>query len=116
MYALIIVLNAVSYLDDVLAGFVKIGISGATVLDSQGMGSVIVNSEYTNIPLFKSLNKLLSDSEPYSKTIFTVLKNQELVDKAVAAVQESLDDISSSGIGFMFTVPIGNVYKINPED
>lgn len=115
MYALIVVLNAIDYLDDVLDGFVKLGISGATILDSQGMGSAIVNSEYRNIPLFNSLNMLLSDSHPYSKTIFTVLENEGIVEKAVAVVQEAVDGISSTGVGFMFTIPIGKVYQINPE-
>ena len=113
MYALIIVLNAVDYLDDVLDGFVKLGISGATILDSQGMGSTIVNSEYKHIQLFSSLNMLLSDSHPYSKTIFTVLENELMVEKAVTVVQEAVDGISSTGVGFMFTVPIGKVYEIN---
>lgn len=115
MYALIIVLNAVDYLNDVLDGFVKLGISGATILDSQGMGSAIVNSEYRNIPLFSSLNMLLSDSHPYSKTIFTVLENEVLVEKAVSVVQEAVDGISITGVGFMFTIPIGKIYQISPE-
>lgn len=115
MYALIIVLNAVDYLNDVLDGFVKLGISGATILDSQGMGSAIVNSEYRNIPLFSSLNMLLSDSHPYSKTIFTVLENESLVEKAVAVVQDAVDGISNTGVGFMFTVPIGKVYQMNSQ-
>lgn len=114
MYALIVVLNAVDCLDDVLAGFVKIGISGATILDSQGMGSAIVNSDYRNIPLFSTLNMILCDSHPYSKTIFTVLENEGMVEKAVAVVQETVEDISDTGVGFMFTVPIGKVYQINP--
>ena len=114
MYALIVVLNAIDYLDDVLDGFVKLGISGATILDSQGMGSAIVNSDYRNISLFSSLNKLLSDSHPYSKTIFTVLETEAMVEKAVAVVQEAVDGISSTGVGFMFTIPIGKIYQINP--
>lgn len=115
MYALIVVLNAIDYLDDVLAGFVRVGISGATILDSQGMGSAIVNSEYKNIPLFGTLNMLLGDSHPYSKTIFTVLENEGMVEKAVAAVQETVEGFSSTGVGFMFTVPIGKVYQMNPS-
>ena len=99
MYVLIIVLNAINYLDDVLAGFVREGIGGATILDSQGMGSAIVNSDYRNIPLFSTLNMLLSDSHPYSKTVFTVLENERTVEKAVAVVQETLGDISSTGVG-----------------
>jgi nitrogen regulatory protein P-II 1 len=113
MHALFIVLNALDYLDDILAGFVREGISGATILDSQGMGSAIVSSDNRNIPLFGSLQMLLGDRHPYSKTIFTVLEDEEMVEKAVSVVQGVVEDISSNGVGFMFTVPIGKVYQMN---
>ena len=44
MYALFIVLNEVDYLEDILSGFLENEASGATILDSQGMGSAIANS------------------------------------------------------------------------
>jgi len=113
MYVLFIVLNAVDSLDDILSGFVREGISGATILDSQGMGSAIVNNENRSVPLFSSLHMLLSDSHPYSKTIFTVLENESLIEKAVAVVQDAVDGISDTGSGFIFTVPIGKVYQMN---
>jgi len=46
------VLNEVDYLDDILAKFVDVGVSGATILHSQGMASAIVNSENNKISLF----------------------------------------------------------------
>jgi nitrogen regulatory protein PII len=116
MHVLFIVLNDVDSLDDILSGFVREGISGATILDSQGMGSAIVNNDNRNVPLFSTLRMLLNDSHPYSKTIFTVLENEKMVDKAVAVVQEVADGISSTGVGFMFTVPIGKVYQMKCED
>lgn len=112
MYALFIVLNAIDYLEDILSGFVEVGVSGATILDSQGMGSTIVNNRSTKIPLFGALHMLLEDSHPYSKTIFTVLGSEAMVEKTVAVVQEVIGDISDTGVGFMFTVPIGKTYQI----
>lgn len=113
--ALFIVLNEVDYLNEILAGFVDIGVSGATVLDSQGMGSIIAKSSSHGIPIFGYLKTLLADALPYNKTIFTVLENEVLVNKAVALVQEVLKDISGSNTGFMFTIPIGNTYPMSLE-
>lgn len=113
---LFIVLNEVDYLNDILEGFVNIGVSGATVLDSQGMASLIVSSSNQNIPIFGYLKSILDDSLPYNKTIFTVLENDELVEKAVAVVQEVLEDVDSNNKGFMFTIPIGKTYPMNSED
>lgn len=108
---LFVVLNEVDYLNDILEGFVDIGVSGATVLDSQGMASVIVNNSNRNIPLFGYLKKALEDSLPYNKTIFTVLEDS-LVEKAVALVQDKVEEINSSNVGFMFTIPIGKTFPM----
>ena len=113
MYALFIVLNEVDYLEDILSGFLENEVSGATILDSQGMGSAIANSNNSDIPFFSSLRMLIGDSHPYSKTIFTVLKDESMVDKAVGVVQEVMGDIEGNGLGFMFSVPIGKIYQLN---
>jgi len=75
------VLNEVDYLDDILAKFVDVGVSGATILHSQGMASAIVNSENNKISLFSALKSIIENIRPYNKTIFTVLESEELVEK-----------------------------------
>jgi hypothetical protein len=115
MYALFVVLNGIDYMEDILSGFIENEISGATILDSQGMGSAIANSNNEDMPLFSKFRMLIGDSHPYSKTIFTVLENEMMVDKAVSVVQEVLSDINDSGIGFMFTIPVAKVYPMQQE-
>lgn len=113
MYALFLVLNEVDYLDDILSTFLDIGVKGATILDSQGMGSAIVHGENRDIPLFRSLKSFLDSSRPYNKTIFTVIQSEELVRKAMQAVNDVVGDISKPGVGLMFTVPIGHIQGMN---
>ncbi len=80
------------------------------------MASVIVNGKNQGISLFGYLKTLLEDAHPYNKTIFTVLENEELVDKTVAVVQGVIGDAFSPGVGFMFTIPIGKTYPMGlPE-
>ncbi len=113
MYVLFLVLNEVDYLDDILSTFLDIGVKGATILDSQGMGSVLVNGENGDIPLFRSLKSFLDSSRPYNKTIFTVIQSEELAKKAMKAVNDVVGDISRPGVGLMFTIPIGHIYGMN---
>ncbi len=116
MYALFIVLNDTDYLDEVLARFMKIGVGGATIIESQGMARAIVHNNYESIPLFGSLKSMLSDSRPYSKTIFTVLNSQEMVNKTVAEIQELLSDVVRTDIGFIFTMPVAQVFPIKKSN
>ena len=112
MNALFIVLNEIEYLDDILDGFVDIGVKGATILDSQGMGSAITNSGRGSDPFFGAIRTFLDNARPYNKTIFTVIEEEEVLQEAVKTVKRILWDINKPGVGMMFTVPVGNVYGI----
>ncbi|HZJ83049.1 MAG TPA: P-II family nitrogen regulator [Clostridia bacterium] len=112
MHALFFVLNETEYLDDVLAALVHVGVKGATILDSQGMGSALIHNQDKDIPVFGFLKSFLETSHPYNKTIFSILETEELVDEVVAAIKEVVGDINQPGIGMVFTVPVGRIYGI----
>lgn len=110
MNVLFIVLNEPEYLEAILDSFVEIGVKGATILDSQGMGSAITNSGSGHEPFFGAIRSFLDNSRPYNKTIFTVIEDEEVLLKAVHAVKYILGDINKPGVGMMFTLPVGNIY------
>lgn len=112
MHVLFLILNETEYLDDILAAFVEVGVKGATILDSQGMASAIASNSNRQIPLFGSLKSFLDSSRPYNKTVFTVVESEELLNRAVNAINSVVGDISKPGIGLMFSVPVGNIYGL----
>ncbi|KAB3530068.1 hypothetical protein [Alkaliphilus serpentinus] len=117
MHALFIVLNRTEYLDDILTEFVTIGIKGATILDSQGMASALVNRSEKS-PIFDSLRSFLYSSRPFNKTIFTIIEDEELLEQAMDAVDKLVGDFNKKGVGIMFSIPIGKVrgLKENPNN
>ncbi|NCG32013.1 MAG: hypothetical protein GWP44_03950, partial [Proteobacteria bacterium] len=52
---LVAVINDPEKVDEILSGFVELGITGATVLQSEGMGSVLSH----DIPIFAGLQTLI---------------------------------------------------------
>lgn len=110
MNALFIVINETDYVDDILEEFLEIGVSGATILDSQGMGSAMAQGDTSSIPMFGSLKRYLDSSRPYNKTIFTIIEDEDLLEEAVNSVKRIVGDLNKLGVGVMFTVPIGKVY------
>ena len=83
MDVLVIVLNKTEYLDEILDAFVEIGLTGATIIDSQGMGSAMTDVNNKDEPFYGVLKTMFDDSRPYNKTIFTVIKDDQLLEKAV---------------------------------
>ena len=101
----IIFLNRIENLEELLTAFVEIGVSGATVLDSVGMGRIIAE----NVPIFAGLSEAFPGSSPSNKTIFTVVK-EELVEEMCTVIREVVDGFDEPGSGMLITLPVETVY------
>ncbi len=111
MELLVCVISDPNTADEVMQGFVEIGVSGATVIDSYGMGKVLLQ----DIPIFAGFRSLLAGSGSYSKTILTVIKDPALVDQAIATIQRICGDLEDPNTGIVFTVPVNRVAGLRPE-
>ena len=111
MELLVCVISDPNMTDEVLQGFVEIGVSGATVIDSYGMAKVLLQ----DIPIFAGFRSLLAGSGSYSKTIFSVIKDPALVDQAIAAIHRICGDLENPNTGIVFTVPVNRVGGLRPE-
>ncbi|MBN2372955.1 hypothetical protein JXL19_04110 [bacterium] len=100
MKLLVLVLNKEEFLDEILEAFVEVGITGATILDSVGMGRKLAY----DIPIFAGLRKSIKTTD-YSKTIFSVVNDDETLEAAINLVEE-LIDLKEPGSCFLFVVPI----------
>lgn len=115
MYVLFLVLNKTQYLEEILIALKKAGVKGATILDSQGMGSTIVASEYSNVPLFAALRSSFDRDHPYNKTIFMVVDSEELLLKSMDAIKSVAGDLSQPNEGLMFAMPVSHVAGLNRD-
>lgn len=97
-------------LDEILSGFIEIGITGATVLHSEGMGSVL--SE--DIPIFAGLQTLVSGSRPQNRLILSVV-SADKVKPAVDLLQDVSGDLEKPATGIAFTVAVDDVFGLAPE-
>lgn len=105
MKLLVLVLNDESLMDEILLGLNTLGIKGATIIDSIGMGSVLG----TRLPIYKSIEKYISIEKPNNKTMFTVVNDDELLHESVDFLKMKLD-LQKPGTGFMFVLPVLEIY------
>ena len=101
MELFILVIKQTRFLDDILTGFVDIGIRGATVVDSRGMGQILA----AEVPIFAGLKDLMPGGNIGNHMVFSVMDEKQ-VDKAIALVDEVCGDFRSEGAGVIFTLPI----------
>lgn len=97
-------------LDEILSGFLEIGITGATVLSSEGMGSLLSH----DIPIFAGLQTLVSGSRPQNRLILSVI-SEDKVEPVVEILKDVSGDLEKPATGIAFTVPVDEVFGLAPE-
>jgi nitrogen regulatory protein P-II 1 len=111
MQLLIAVINHEEKLDQILAGFLELGITGATVVRSEGMGRVLSQ----DVPIFAGLQTLLSRARPQNQTIFSVIREPARIDGAIAVLQRVCGNLDDPATGIAFTIPVDRVVGLAPE-
>ncbi len=107
---LVAVINDPEKLDEILSGFVELGITGATIIDSEGMGRMLSH----DIPIFAGLKTLISGSRPRNRTILSVVPERKVA-AAIDLLQEITGDLESPATGIVFTIPVERVVGLAPE-
>lgn len=112
MQALFIVLNDSEYMDDILEVFVKHGVKGATIVDSYGMGKALRESKTLSFLMKGSIDRSVPEHVDDSKTIFSVIPNDEDSALIIKTISHLLNYSKSDTVGFMFVVPVEGIYPM----
>lgn len=103
MKLLVIFLNAVEMLEEVLEGLIETGISGATVVESEGMGHTI-----EEVPLFAGMRNLFRSARPRNKIIFSVITETQ-ASEGLEVLEKILGCSHQKGKGIAFVLSIDSV-------
>lgn len=105
MKMLALVLNDSDRVDEVLLSLSKIGIVGATVINSVGMGAILGGK----VPFFPIHEKHIRVQKPENKTIFTIIDDEVTLRHAVDMLRVTLK-LEKPGTGFLFVLPVLEAY------
>ena len=115
MYLLVHVLEQTHHLSGILEGFARIGIQGSTVLDSTGMGRVLMKTK-ASLPEMEQINKVLKDLESANKIMLTVIREKAVLEKAVDVIKSFCGDLKEPGKGILFAFPLEFVEGLPETD
>ena len=110
MKLLVLFLNRVEKLEEVLEGYVEVGVTGATVVDSVGMGHILCEE----VPIFAGLRFMFAGAKPHNKTIFSVIKDEK-EEEVIRILKKILGDLNQPGTGIVFTFTLDRVEGLKPE-
>jgi len=98
----VLVLHKEEYLEEVLSAFIELGVTGATVVESAGMGRIISHS----ITIFSGLKESIEVERPFNKTIFAVVDGVETTKALIRIVEKICGSLDKPGTGIAFTIPV----------
>ncbi len=110
MELLVCIVKSHRQVEEMLTGFLELGIRGATVVDVKGMGQIIS----TQIPIFTGFKSLFPGWGTDTHMILSVVYRAN-VQRAFKLAQEVCGDFDKPGAGIAFTIPVNQVMGIAQE-
>jgi nitrogen regulatory protein PII len=95
--------------EELLAGFLELGVTGATVLQSEGMGRLLANEA----PIFAGL-EALRRARPRNHTLFSVMDDDK-VQRVIALVREVCGPLEAPSSGIVCVLPVTHVEGLSKE-
>ena len=111
MQVVFVVLHKTELLQNLLTSLKKAGVSGGTILDSQGMISYIQESDESYI--LGSLRLFLEQARPDSKTMFFII-NDDQTDLVFDTIDKG--GLKKHNTGIAFAMPITKVEGVVKDD
>jgi len=105
MYVLFQVLEQTELLAQIIEKLAKIGVPGVTVLDSIGMGRILLRSS-KDVPTLEIIESVLEKRQSTNKTLFAVIEEEKTLKKAIETIKSICGDLNDPGKGIIFVFPL----------
>jgi nitrogen regulatory protein P-II 1 len=107
MSMILFVLHDPAKLDELLSAWEQAGVSGATVLYSTGLGRIRQNPSLSeDFPLMPSLEDFLPKVAGLSRTVFTLVDDETIVERVISATERVVGDLSQPDRGLLAVLPV----------
>lgn len=114
-HLLVLVLDNLEQCPAVLEAWEEAGVLGVTMLESSGLRR-LRGVLQDDLPLLPSVRDVLVSGEFHHRTLFAVLEDDVTLERAIAATERVIGDLSHSGTGLLFVVPVTQVLGLPKRD
>lgn len=109
MQMLIFITKQTECINPILADLLNRNISGATVIDCEGMLKAINESSIDPPPVFGSLRHLINPGQETVKMLMILPRNDERLALVKEIIHDHAGRLDRPNTGIMFEVPVVNV-------
>lgn len=110
MFLIVLVVNDPYRCKDLLKSWNEAGVPGATIIESLGLQRALKGTIRDNLPLMPTLEDIEASEESRNRTVFSVVPDQDTVNRVRAATETCLGPLEKEDNGFMFVVSVNEIY------
>jgi len=110
MHMLIMVLDDSTRLNEVLEAWTGAGVRGVTILESTGLNRVFRRKAAD--PMYAGFSQIFGSGRVGHQTLFAVVDNIDVANKAAAATEAILGDLTKPDTGIIFAVPVTQTWGL----
>jgi nitrogen regulatory protein P-II 1 len=108
MYLLIVILEKSYDLDLLIDKYRQIGITGATIIDSSGIGNSMLHQ--SDLPVIANIRQLFEAGNlSNSHTLLSVVPDEQVLDNAMKEISEIVGGFNKPDTGIMFSIKLERV-------
>ncbi len=120
MFAVFFILQNTDKLNDLLDGWEEAGASGVTILPSIGLANFKEKRALQeDFPIIPNLEDLVESSLNHTRTLFSLVISQEIVDAIHQSTVDIIGDLEQPRTGIFFVLNVHQAFGIreykNPE-
>ncbi len=116
MYMILYVAADLQQAKDMMNVWVKAGVTGITILESAGMRQFldkgILRDDFGPMP---SMRQLFRAQETHHRTIFSVVKDDEMLQDVIRTSEEFVGSWSKPDVGVLFVWPVLCAYGLQKD-
>ena len=106
MQLLVLIIRDKEKIDELLLRLSNEGMSGATLLDCEGMAERLIRmNKKEDIPLFELFESILQDGESTGKMLLMVLTDEK-IERARCIIRDFIGGLDKPNTGLMFGIPL----------
>ncbi len=108
-HLLVLVIDDDDLTHDILEAWEQVGVPSVTMIDTRGSQHKPPETR-DDLPFVVSLRSVLEVQEKETRTLFSVIESDILLQQATAAVLRLIPDFAQGHRGIMFTTPVNQVW------
>ena len=117
MYFVLFTMHNPDLLEELMDAWQAVGVQRATILPSTGMRRL--RQKYgmrDDIPLMPSLSDFYESGESFSRTIFTTVQDESMIDRILTATETVVGDLRNHETGVFLVLPVVRAYGLEKGD